>query len=98
MATERQATTELQKAVNKFGVRGVARQLGVTPAYVSMLARGKRRLTDGISTAVTELVNSQGVNKRGQRGGLGGRRVADDGAGEGIRTLDFLLGKQTLCR
>ena len=53
----------LNDAVKRYGVRGLARELGVTPAYVSLIANGKRRLTPAVQARLTDLVNGQSVNK-----------------------------------
>ena len=49
----------IQEAVKAYGVRGLAEKLGVTPAYVSMLANGKRTVTEGVLTRLGSLVNNQ---------------------------------------
>ena len=54
----------LRKAIDQLGVRGVARELGVSPAYVSMLARGKRAMTGGVQERLTALVNIHSVHNR----------------------------------
>jgi len=36
--------------------RALARHLGVTPMYVSLLARGKRPLTRAVAAKITDLV------------------------------------------
>ena len=48
----------IETAVERFGVRGLARVLGVTPAYVSMLGAGKRPLTPKLRGQIAELVNT----------------------------------------
>ena len=45
-------------AVKTYGVRGLASRLGVTPAYVSMVANGKRPLTSELLTRFDCLVNT----------------------------------------
>ena len=50
----------IDTAVERFGVRGLARVLGVTPAYVSMMHAGKRPLTPKLRGQITELVNTLG--------------------------------------
>ncbi len=71
----------IQEAIKTYGVRGLAKQLGVTPAYVSMLASGKRALTEGVLTKLQGLVNTLDTKL---------------GAGDGTRTRDSLLGRQEL--
>ena len=41
----------IDEAVAKFGVRGLARKLGLSPAYVSMLASGQRAQRAGKQTS-----------------------------------------------
>ena len=51
------------EAIKQHGVRGLARELGVTPAYVSMIGKGKRPLTPAINLRLADLVNGRSVNK-----------------------------------
>jgi hypothetical protein len=52
----------IQQAVAKYGVRGLARELGLSPGYVSMLASGQRAMTREVGEVIEELVNSQSVH------------------------------------
>ena len=52
----------LAQAIKRHGVRGTARALGVTPAYISMISTGKKPLTATIEGRLTELVNTPSVN------------------------------------
>ena len=54
----------IDQAVAKYGVRGLARELGLSPAYVSMLASGLRAMTKGVAEVVGGFVNSQSVHNR----------------------------------
>ena len=36
---------QLEEAIKTHGIRGLARLMGITPAYLSMIASGKRALT-----------------------------------------------------
>jgi transcriptional regulator with XRE-family HTH domain len=53
----------IDQAVAKYGVRSLARELGVSPGYVSMLARGQRAMTEELLEAIEGLVNTQPVHK-----------------------------------
>jgi len=44
------AKEQFKGAVKAYGVRGLASKLGITPAYVSMVAGGKRALTPALLT------------------------------------------------
>jgi hypothetical protein len=44
-AEDRERRAMIQKAISMFGVRGLSRKLGVSPAYVSIVAARKRRLS-----------------------------------------------------
>ena len=101
----------LTQAIDRYGVRGTARALGLTPAYVSMIHAGKRPLTATVEDRLTRLVNGLGVNEatvgvvdQSVRAGseTPGRHrrdaLASRGAGNGIRTRDNLLGRQELYR
>ena len=76
--------------------RQIARELGITPAYLSYMVNGKRPwrkdLYQRYVGVVNTFVNSEGdgVNKKGDN-----LASVDTGfgAGDGIRTHDFLLGK-----
>lgn len=74
----------------------IANELGITPAYLSYMVNGKWPWRPSLKDQYQRLVNvvnDLGANvKRGQQRLAGGL-----GAGEEIRTPDFLLGKQTLC-
>jgi plasmid maintenance system antidote protein VapI len=50
--------TQFNEAVKAYGVRGLASQLGITPAYVSMVVNGKRPLTSALLTRLNGLVSS----------------------------------------
>ena len=52
----------LDQAIDRYGGRGTARALGVTPAYISMISTGKKPLTATIEGRLTELVNTPRVN------------------------------------
>ena len=101
--------TQLEQAVERYGVRGLARELGMSPAYVSMLARGQRALTEHVTEAVAELVNTpsvhKGVHKSADRvltarGGGGGARLDGHVAAVGdpprFRTENLLIKSQLL--
>ena len=51
-----------EDAVRLYGIRGLASKLGVTPAYISMIASGKRPLTPEVLTRL-----ETGVNKIRER-------------------------------
>ena len=82
-------------------LRQIAAHIGITLACVSYMVNGKRRWPPDLYEPCRQLVNTslngeaQSVNKPKDLRGLSDTRA---GAGEGIRTLDFLLGKQTLYR
>ena len=63
------ALAQFNDAVKAYGVRGLASLLSVTPAYVSMIANGKRPLTPALLTRFSGLVNTHSVNSsfRGMR-------------------------------
>ena len=91
--------TALSAAVDQFGVRGVARGLGVSPAYVSMLGRGKRSLTPQLDSALEGLVNTSSVNKPVNKPDSPYSSSASlRGGNDKIRTCDLALMKRPLCR
>ena len=65
----------LAQAIKRHGVRGTARALGVTPAYVSMISTGKKPLTATIEGRLTELVNTPSVNSALTSGRVSGSTV-----------------------
>ena len=79
-------------AAKRTSLRSIARELEITPAYLSMMVNGKRPWRPDLKEGYERLVNTpaQSVNSLGSH--LAGIR----GAGGGIRTPDILLGKQTL--
>jgi transcriptional regulator with XRE-family HTH domain len=111
----------VKKAQGKYTLGKIAKKLGVSTAYLSMVKNGKRRSTPEIDVALTRLKehgNSINVNKEleysslkcsqadskcSQKGSNSGVRMDGSqtnlrlklGAGDEIRTRDFLLGKQT---
>ena len=76
-------------------LRQIAKELEISPAYLSYMLSGKRPWRKDLHQRYVGVVNSAGqsVNSR-----IYGNGPTDTfvGAGEEIRTLDFLLGKQTL--
>ena len=56
---------QFEEAVRTYGVRGLALRIGVTPAYVSMIASGRRELTPKVLTRLEEAVNK--TNERVMR-------------------------------
>ena len=83
-----------------MSLRQIAKQLGISPAYLSYMVNGKRTWRADLYERYSELVNTsingqtQSVNKitTDVRGSLDTKA----GAGDGIRTHDSLLGKQIL--
>ncbi len=93
----------LTHLVKEHGVRGAARGLGVTPAYVSLLVNEKRPLTAALEIRLKGLVNTVSVNNQdiavnSLRAVRTPPTVVAAGAGNGIRTRDNLLGRQELCQ
>ena len=79
-----------------MSLRSAARQLGISPAYLSYMVNGKRPWRADLKDAYERLVNSP-VNRLGESVNSHERRPGvHDGAGDGIRTHDILLGKQVL--
>ena len=80
-------------------LRQIAKELEISPAYLSYMLNGKRPWRKDLHQRYVGVVNTfvnneeQSVNSR-----IYGNGPTDTvvGAGEEIRTLDFLLGKQTL--
>ena len=91
-------------ASNKPSLRYIAKELEISPAYLSYMLSGKRPWRKDLHQryvgVVNTFVNSEGqsVNKEAEKhqGIMASSGVACIGAGEEIRTLDFLLRKQTL--
>ena len=83
-----------------MSLRQLAKGLGVSQPFLSQIRAGKRPMPK----ALKERVEALGAyhllitdKHEGQSGGGAPPRLATDvGAGGGIRTPDFLLGKQTL--
>ena len=91
-------------AAKKRTLRYLAGKLGVSVAYLSMVKNGKRKSFPEIETALLKLNCSQKGSKEGARmfdaqAGktlkLASKCLSRGGAGDEIRTRDFLLGKQT---
>jgi len=81
-----------KEAVELYGVRGLARELGVTPAYVSMIASGKRPLPSALAERVGQLVNAQGVNRSVNSRPIGVPKPDTRcGANDWTRTSDLAL-------
>ena len=72
-------------AVKAYGVRGLASKLGVTPAYVSLIARGKRPLTPEVLTKLDGLVNKTATKER--------RKRSSESHEEWLRDQDSNLGR-----
>ena len=87
----------IDEAVAKFGVRGLARELGLSPAYVSMLASGQRAMTEGVAQEVGELVNTLTVHNSdlgSTRSAPGSRQVP--GSRGRTRTYDQSINSRPL--
>jgi len=71
-----------------MSLRKVAKELGITPAYLSMMVNGKRPWRADLKRRYDELVNKmgEGVNNPNER------LAGVIGAGDRIRTGDSLLG------
>ena len=80
-------------------LRQIAKELEISPAYLSYMLSGKRPWRKDLHQRYVGVVNTF-VNSAGQSVNSriygNGPRDTFVGAGEEIRTLDFLLGKQTL--
>ncbi len=75
-----------------MSLRSVAKQLGISPAYLSYMVNGKRPWRPDLKVQYEALVNT--VNKDSD--GVNRQEPVYYGAGGGIRTRGILLGKQTL--
>ena len=76
-----------------MSLRKMAKQLGISAAYLSCMVNGKRPWRPDLYERYRQLVNTS-VNSSLQNvnNGLDG----NSGAGDGIRTRDSLLGRQEL--
>ena len=85
--------------MNKPSLREIAKELDISPAYLSYMVNGKRPwrkdLYQRYMGVVNTFVNSGEavVAQKERANNLSGTLF---GAGDEIRTHDFLLGKQTL--
>ena len=85
--------------MGKQSMRQIARELDISPAYLSYMLNGKRPwrkdLYQRYMGVVNTFVNSgaESDNKKESPIGVSG---TIHGAGDGIRTHDILLGKQAL--
>ena len=52
-----ESNSQFIDAVKVYGVRGLAPKLGITPAYVSMIASGKRPLPARLLTSVNKIAD-----------------------------------------
>ena len=87
------------KKTSPVSLRQLAAQLGISPAYLSYMVNGKRPWRPDLYERYSHLVNTS-VNSVNYEGGQSGGAAPTfpkemAGAGDGIRTHDFLLGKQT---
>ena len=87
-----------------MSLRQIAKSLGISPAYLSYMVNGKRPWRLDLYERYSHLVNTS-VNTKPSYVKLDVDSTAKYGvhqieprygAGDGIRTHDFLLGKQTL--
>lgn len=80
-----------------LSLRQIASELGISPAYLSYMVNGKRPWRKDLYHRYMGVVNTF-VNSDGPRVNREGADLAlidtGCGAGGGIRTPDFLLGKQ----
>ena len=81
--------------MSKPSLRDIAKELDISPAYLSYMVNGKRPWRKDLYQRYMEVVNSEEamVTQEASAIGLSGTLF---GAGDEIRTHDFLLGKQTL--
>ena len=92
-----------EKKEKEMSLRKVARILGISPTYLSLLLNGKRPWTGNLKERYEELVNTF-VNTTAGTGKTEGERNVSSvpekraGGAEGIRTPDFLLAKEALSR
>ena len=81
-----------------MSLRRIARELGISPAYLSYMVNGKRPWRADLYERYRLFVNTF-VNTQGQRvNNVIGHLAGNDGAGDRIRTGDTLLGRQALYR
>ena len=85
---------------NELSLRKLATILGVSQPFLSQIRAGKRPLPEALKRKVEALGAYHLLITDKQVGGYGGTAPAisatNYGAGDEIRTHDFLLGKQTL--
>ncbi len=73
----------IQKGISIYGVRGLSRKLGVTPAYVSMLASGKRNPSDELLGKLDVLTDLR------SNGPVGVNKSTFDGVGNGAKLKEY---------
>ena len=87
-------------ASSGMSLRQLAKELGVSHSFLSQIRNGKRPMPDPLKEKVEALdayhLLTTGKQERGYGGRAPARLETKSGAGGGIRTPDFLLGKQTL--
>ncbi len=80
-----------------LSMRQLAKELGVSQPFLSQIKAGKRPMPDSLREKVEALSAYHLLITDKQVGGYGGEasaiRATNSGAGDGIRTHDFLLGK-----
>ena len=83
-----------------MSLRQLAKGLGVSQPFLSQIRAGKRPMPSALKERVEAIGAYHLLITDKQERGYGGRAPARldtrSGAGGGIRTPDFLLGKQTL--
>ena len=88
-----------EKKEKEMSLRKVARILGISPTYLSLLLNGKRPWTGNLKERYEELVNTTaGTGKTEGERNVSSVPEKRAGGAEGIRTPDFLLAKEALSR
>ena len=86
-----------------MSLRKIAKILGISPAYLSLLVNGKRPWRGNLKERYLELVNTfvnttAGTGKTEEQRNESSVPEKRAGGAEGIRTPDFLLAKEALSR
>ena len=86
-----------------MSLRKIAKILGISPAYLSLLLNNKRPWRGDLKERYDELVNTQTIYKSEKTGGeeIRGNSLSTNyqnyhGGGEGTRTPDLLAASETL--
>ncbi len=81
-----------------MSLRKIAKELGITPAYLSYMVNGKRRWRPDLYQRYVYLVNTFVNGQANSVNSIQSDPPMNDGAKDRIRTYDLALMKRPLCR